>query len=72
MMNNSDPYDIKILGEINRKRFSSYDINRISYIDGNTHIFGYFDQSALFSILKTIRDLGLQLLKLELIKKNWS
>ncbi len=71
-MNNFDPYEITILGEINKKRFSSYEIIRITYIEGNTQIFGYFDQSSLFSILKTIRDLCLKILKLELIKTNWS
>jgi len=69
-MNNKNYYEILLAGEVNNKRFMRFEISEINVLNGQTQLKGYFDDSGLFSFLKSIRDLHLKILKMELINKK--
>jgi len=67
-VNEKKCYKIRLKNKINTKKFSRFEKVEISCKEGDTEIYGYFDETALYSILKRIRDLNIKLLKLELVE----
>ena len=69
-MNEQALYKIRLKSKINPKKFSRFEKVEISCDEGNTILQGYFDETALYSILKRVRDLNIKLLKLELVEER--
>ena len=62
-------YQIRVEGILNLKWSDWFDGFSIEYIDGDTTLTGLVpDQPALYGLLTKIRDLGLTLLRVELIE----
>ena len=69
-MNEKNCYKISLKNKIDSKKFLRFEKVKISCEEGNTVIYGYFDETALYSILKRVRDLNIKLLKLELVEER--
>ncbi len=64
-------YELIVEGIVNKKRFLNFnDIKMKSTIDNNTRMILSVDQSSLYAVLKTIRDLKLIIISLRLLKRK--
>lgn len=67
-MSNPHTYQIRVRGHVDARRLRQFAAVKIEHTsDGETTIIGeQFDQAALYALLSRIRDLGLELLALQI------
>ena len=64
-------YELIVKGLVNKKRFLNFDKLKINITDNNnTKMILMVDQSSLYAVLKTIRDLKLIIISLKLLKQG--
>jgi|GEM_PF-3187353 hypothetical protein len=64
-------YELIVEGIVNKKRFLNFNHIIIkSTIDNNTRMILWVDQSSLYAVLKTIRDLKLIIISLRLLERK--
>jgi len=64
-------YELIVKGLVNKKRFLNFDNLKIKITENNnTKMNLMVDQSSLYAVLKTIRDLKLIIISLKLLKQG--
>ncbi len=64
-------YELIVKGLVNKKRFLNFDKLKINITDNNnTKMILMVDQSSLYAVLKTIRDLKLIIISLKLLQRG--
>jgi len=64
-------YELIVKGLVNKKRFLNFDNLKIKITENNnTKMNLMVDQSSLYAVLKTIRDLKLIIISLKLLQKG--